>query len=366
MVYTICSPKYQPMITKILTETDEVCGNKEVGEDIYLKKMIKENISTFDGVEILIVDMTALADTDQEVLQAFESLRIIDYEIRIILIAPYKKEGDKFLRECFYAGIYDLITTDEYLELSEQLRKCIVDGMKYKDALRYRDAAEQEDSSENNPALQKIIVGVVGAAPRMGSTHMSIVIANYLRSRQQMTAILEMNGSGNFEEICNSKSAKVFDDGYFTLSGVDFYPGCDRERLTAISGKLYNFIVLDFGAYGNCDKVLFNKSDIRIIFCGVKSWELPVLEQVFRDQDEDVLQKYHFGFLCTTSGKLQKEIIESMEPLENVWFPEYSENPFAAEFPEGSGIFAAYLPAPMQGTGGTAKGIRKFFDRKNK
>lgn len=345
MIYFISSPKYQPMISKIISEEDEVCVGKEVGEDIYLKKLIKEQIAMFENIEILIVDFTALADTDQEIMQAVESLRLMDYRTRCIFLMPYRKEGDKFLRECFFAGIYDLITTDEYLEMSNELSYCIREGMKYKDALRYRDASEEEPMQQESMAVQKVIVGVSGTGRRMGSTHNSIVIANFLREQRQMVAVMEMNPTKVFNALCEQFRAKLFEEGYFTISGVDYYPSCDRERLTAVSGKLYNFIILDFGDYAAADKVLFNKCDVRIILSGTKPWELPGLEQIFREQDEDVLERYHFCFLGTTSRKLQKEIMEHMEPLKNIWFPMYSEDPFQCNtFLEGQIIFSDYLP----------------------
>ena len=343
MVFVVSSEKYQPMINKILTETDQVCAGKEIGEQQFFKKFVKENIAMFEQIEILILDLTALADTDEEIMQGIESLRIVDYGTRFIILAPYRKEGDKLLKECFYAGIYDMIVTDEYLEMSRQLTQCICHGMRYKDALRFRDAAVDEEI-KTEMAVQKIIVGVAGSGPRSGSTHNSIVIANYLRQQNQMTAVMEMNNTNAFQTFCEAYKAKLFKDGYFSLNGVDYYPECDKQRVTAVSGKLYNFIVLDFGAYGQSDKVLFNRCDVRIIFTGTKPWEIGNLEPIFVEQEEDVLKRYHFCFLGTTSNKLQKEIVEHMQPLQNIWFPEYSEDPFLTErFPEGQIIFSDYL-----------------------
>ena len=361
MVYYISSPKYQPMIQKILAETEQLCTGNQTGEDIYLKKFVKENMMLFEQLDILLIDLTALQDTDAEILQVIDGIRVMDYRVRFIFLAPYKKEGDSFLKECFYAGIYDLIITDEYLQMSEQLALCITEGMRYKDALRFRDAASTEEMKTESLAVQKILVGVAGAGPRMGSTHNSIVLANFLRENKQMVAIMEMNASGAFEALCDARKAKVFPEGYFTINGVDYYPACTRERVATVSGKLYNFILLDFGSYYEADRVQFNKCDVRILFSGTKPWELGALEELFEEQEEDVLKKYHFCFLGTSSGKLQKEIIEHMEPLSNVWFPEYTEEPVeSSHFPEGREIFKMYLNTEPKEAGTKKKG---FFKR---
>ena len=119
----------------------------------------------------------------------------------------------------------------------------------------------------------------------MGSTHNSIVLANFLRENNQMVAIMEMNTTNAFQKACEAQKAKIFEEGYFTLQGVDYYPKCDRERVTAVSGKLYNFVILDFGNYEECDKVMFNKCDVRFVFSGTKPWELDNLEVIFHEQE---------------------------------------------------------------------------------
>lgn len=361
MLFCISSSRYHPIIKKIIEEKDQICIGNEVGDGIDLKKFVKENITYFEQVDIFLIDTGALKNTDEEVMQSIESLRIMDYDIRFIILAPYKKEGDEFLRECFYAGIYDIIITDEYLEMSQQLAECLGSGMRYKDALRFRDAVEEKQKQEGQ-APQKILIGISGAAPRMGSTHNSIIIANYLRKHNQMVAVLEMNGTKAFEKISKSQKAKIFEEGYFSVGGVDYYPSCGRERVTAVSGKLYNFILLDFGNYNQADKILFNQCDIRILYTGTKPWELDFLDNLFREQDEDVLKQYHFCFLGTTSHKLQENIAYHMEPLENIWFPEYKEDPFSSDqFSEGQHIFKGYLKA---NTKTDEKKKRKLFGRR--
>jgi len=362
MVYFISSPKYHPLIKKVITETDQICVGQMVGEQQFFKKLIKENITAFENVEILILDLMALADTDEEIIQGIESLKMMGYATRMIILAPNRVAGDKFLRECFYLGIYDFIVTDEYMEISNQLTRCISTGMSYKDGLKFRDAAADDEPQQKSLAVQKILVGVAGVGERAGSTHQSIVIANYLRQQNQMTAVTEMSPKKAFESICEAQKAKVFNEGYFSVNGVDFYPECDKERVTAISGKLYNFLILDFGNYYDADKILFNRCDVRIICAGTKPWELDNMEQLFSEQEEEVLKRYHYCFLVTTDTRLQKEIIEHMEPLSNVWFPEYSEDPFrCSRFSEGQEIFREYLKDTENGT---KKKSRLLFGRK--
>lgn len=110
-----------------------------------------------------------------------------------------------------------------------------------------------------------------------------------------MTAVLEYAQRPALQSVCEATGASFYNEGYFSLKGVDYYPECDRERLTAVAGRLYDYIIMDFGNYADADQILFNKCDVRIIISGSKPWELANLEEVFRSQEEEVLKKYHFA-----------------------------------------------------------------------
>ena len=45
MVFYFASPKYNPLINKVLTETDQVIAESIVGNDLFLKKTMKENLT---------------------------------------------------------------------------------------------------------------------------------------------------------------------------------------------------------------------------------------------------------------------------------------------------------------------------------
>lgn len=70
MVFYFASPKYNPLINKVLTETDQVIAESIVGNDLFLKKTMKDKLASIASIDIIIVDFTALADTDAEIMEA--------------------------------------------------------------------------------------------------------------------------------------------------------------------------------------------------------------------------------------------------------------------------------------------------------
>ncbi len=362
MVFYFCSQTYQHVVSKAISEKELICAGSEVGEQIYLCKYIKENISHFSGIEILIVDLTALADTDVEIIEAIENIRNVGYDTRFIILSPRRWEGDSLLKECFNRGIYDMIATDDYSEIYDELMECLAEGRKYKDAVRFRDAIAVKPEGQQNKVVNRVVIAVAGVGGRRGATHTSIVLANFLRKKKFMVAVAELSATKAFRAIAEEQKAKIFDESYFKLQGIDYYPECDEEKLRAITGKAYNFIVLDMGNYFVTDKVSFNKSDVRVIVSGSKPWEIYELNNLFAEQVEIVMKDYHFCFTFAHNPQLQRDIIDSMKPFENIYFPEYSENPLESDmFAEANEILKEYLDNVIVEK---KKGISKLFERK--
>lgn len=349
MVFYICSNTYLSMISKVISETEQVCVGNEVGDDILLKKYVREHIRNFESVNHLIVDLTALADTDEEIISAFESLKVMDYDIHIIVLAARRREGEKLLKDCFYMGIYDLIVTDDFLQMHEQLTYSLKFGMKYKDALHFRDAEYVEEERTKETKVQRAIIGVTGSGPKIGCTHTCITMANALRQMGYMIAVIEMGSTGAFTDIREAFREKVFPEGYYTMNGVDYYASGDKEKVESVCGQLYQFIVLDFGDYLLADKLQFHRCDVRIVCAGAKPWELGGLQEIFKGQEETVLKTYHFLYRFAQDKKLQKEIRKEMEPLTKIYFPVYSEDPFSCNvFPDIKVILQDYLPVAQE------------------
>lgn len=191
--------------------------------------------------------------------------------------------------------------------------------------------------------VSRIVIGIAGAGRRTGCTHTAIVLANFLRKHGQTAAVLEMGENGAFESFGNTYRIEKFEDG-FTLNGIDFFPKADGEMLVSLTEKNYNFFVLDFGDYAAADREIFDRCDVKILCAGVKPWETGRLEKIFRETGEEKLQSYHFCFFGASGRTVRKEICRQMEPLKNLWFPAYAEDPFrCAVLPDGAEIFDGYF-----------------------
>lgn len=347
MIFYIASNTYQQQVARAIKETEEILVGCECGEELHLYKYIKKNITTFSNVDILVIDISNVVDTEEELIQGFEMLRIMNHAMRLILLAPNRYEGDDLLTKCFQMSIYDIIESDDFVNIKEELLESITVGKQYKDALRFKDTGATEKvivKNEIKQTVNKVMIGVVGSEKRIGVTHNCIVMANYLRSRGFMVAIAECNQSGAFQTIRESFSETFFDESYFTMNGVDYYEKITSESLGSILGKSYNFIIIDFGDFVEADRITFNKSDVRIIVTGSKPWEIESVFNVFQLSSEETLKGYHYCFNFTVKEK-QKDIIEGMDFLSNIHFLNYNADPFVSkDYTDIETILENYMP----------------------
>lgn len=219
--------------------------------------------------------------------------------------------------------------------------------------------------------IKKIIIGIAGAEHKSGCTHTALTISNFLKNRSLKTAIVECNDSGAFEEIRETAGQLLGSNNCFQYNNLDFYPFANSYILSAIFARPYQFVVLDMGDFRKCDKMLLARCDVKIIVCGSKPWEVTALDSVFSAVDEETLKSYNFYFMFTSDNKQTRgDIIKGMDTIKNVFFPEYTENPFIREaFPGVEHILgSAYLSVngKEEKTASNRKIDKpKFFGRKN-
>lgn len=351
MIFYITSNTYQQIISKSIQEANEILVGGECSNEFFLLKYLKENIKNFSETDKIIVDITALQDSDSEIVQAFEMLRIMASDLQIIVLATDRYEGDELLTKFFQMSIYDIIVSNDFLEIAEELVICLKEGKRYKDALRFKDykpldklIAKNEIKKEAN----KVLVGIAGTEHRIGVTHNSIVLANYLRARGYIVAVVNFNDNTHYKSIAESYDESISKKEYFTIKGVDYYFNSNCDNIGKILGKTYNFIVVDFGTYQDCDRMIFNTSDIRIVIAGSKPWELEHVNALFDSAEEEELVRYQYCFNFVKKEN-RNTIQEGMERLGQVHFLNYTEDPFeSSDFADAEIIFNEYLPNKIE------------------
>lgn len=320
-----------------------------VGEIDFLKT-VRQDIAKYEGLDMLVLDDSICKNTEDEIIEALEMLRTLYNDMRIIVFAPYREEGDDFLTRCFGMGIMNIINTNDFLQLRQELTHCIREGKSYREASKYKESKKEKViiKHEIKRTVNKRMIGIVGVESNIGVTHNAIILANFFRKRGFMVALVEMNDGDAFDCICNDFEEKKFKEGFFTLNGVDYYSSQTADSLPEVMEHSYNVVILDFGSYEKCDRTLFGRCEDRIIIAGSKPWELTATDRIFQTSSKDALLKYIFCFNFTQKED-QDAIVAGMDEIKNVHFLKYTEDPFSeTEFVDGEEIFEECLPEKVE------------------
>lgn len=367
MVYYISSNVYNQTISNTLKENEEIVLNQQIGNHIQFQKFIKSNLSKMANIDYFLVDISALDDTDEEIIEAIKMFRTMYEDTRIIIIAPTRLPGDELLAQIFALGIRNIIATMDYLILKNELQICLSEkGKSFKDALEFKDIKKTEDvlNRAEIKEVSKVMIGVAGVQSRIGSTHNAIILAGFLRKQGFLVALAECNSSESFHAIRENFGQKFHNHMYFTMNGIDYYPNVTEQSLGSIMDKSYNFIIMDFGNYQNSiAAALYHKCHVRIMISGSKAWELNGVVNFLNQYDDDVLSHIHFLFNFTDSEyekPLRKEMKSSNGESLSVFFLPYFSDPFNTyDFPAAKTFLKDYLPCKEVKKKGLFSKIRK-------
>lgn len=347
IVTFIASEAYGNVCVSVTKEIEMMTINSVVTNDYFLLKQIKANASLFANIDKLVIDLSALRDLDDEIIEAIDTLRFLDEHLGIIILATNRMAGDPLLKQIFQMGIYDIVCSTDYQVIRDELGYCLVTGKNYKDAIAFKATETTERvvvKTEVRKAIGNVLIGLVGAGERVGCTYTGIHMAAALRKMGYMVAVVECNQYHPvFEALRSEYDEKVFQEGYFSIEGIHFYMQGEEAVNTLLASGAYNFIICDFGAYEKCDQILFHRCQVRLIQSGSCAWDILKLNDVLEAYKADMEVLQGFQFLFTFAEEQRKnDIRDILNPIA-CHFVEYEPDLFQDTFAGTKEILKEYI-----------------------
>lgn len=175
-----------------------------------------------------------------------------------------------------------------------------------------------------HPPLGKLIIGIGGVEPGVGTTHTAFMIGTYFRRWQrQRVGFIEWKQ----DEIKYIKDDIQDDENApFSRHGIWFYKNvCDRS-ISSILSENYQCIVIDFGIRYEKAYKEFLRCDIKILLASGALWKEYLLDRLISTS----WNHYGEGTICllaptlkTTVNRLKKEIPHPLYSLP------FEPNPFS-------------------------------------
>lgn len=373
MIY-IASNACNELINSACKENEEIIERAENSNEFELKKFIDKNVTQLSYIDKFVLDLEACCDLDDEIEQALQDVKILHENIRFIIIAGNRQPGDELLTKIFNMGIHDIICTPDYVEVKQELKLCLNQGKSFKEALIFKTAKKEKIVVKNEikQVVNKVMIGIAGSQERIGVTNSSIVLANYLRKKGFTVALAEYSAKSmrllskqneilntneekeveemyktDFEKIRILYNEELFESTYFSMNGIDYYPKCDDNLLSQVIGKSYNFIIIDFGSFEECDRITYSKCAERIMISGASAWELAEVNSIFPLASESIkLINFCFNFV---HENLHEDVREGMEGAGPVYFLKTMTDPFNGwDFSGADEIFEKYMPVIIE------------------
>lgn len=150
-----------------------------------------------------------------------------------------------------------------------------------------------EDLTKNSPRtaaelkdiLSNVLIGVIGTQKRAGTTHQSIIIANYLASYGYKVALVDCSETSGKSFFAIRKYLDVRDMGeYFEYNKVFYYPDVGIDKLNGVfRSQRYNFVVIDYGIFNQKRRADIGRCVLRFAVGGIMPWEIGGLNSIIKE-----------------------------------------------------------------------------------
>lgn len=138
MLSYIASNSTASLIRTICKEDNITILNQEV-EEIDFLKYIKQTKVNFNLVKYLIIDLSQLKNTEDEVVNSIKYFKEMYVNTRVIIIAKGYDNQNVILTNLYENSIYNIINTLDETQVKEEIEKCLSqEGLQEKDARKFK------------------------------------------------------------------------------------------------------------------------------------------------------------------------------------------------------------------------------------
>jgi hypothetical protein len=366
---------------------DELCGKlfmivTKVPQS-NLKKLVIGSAADFSHATRFVIDLSALKDTGDEVIEAIGAFRSMYPDTRVIVLADREPEGSPIFQRLFKLGVYDVVTGLD----GGGLKKSLTTGLTRDEAEAVReakpDSAVSETTAEKTvpsprepsptappPVREKITANrdfkkhkqfvtaaVCSTEPHMGATNHALLMTKFLCGAGFKACYLEAGQRRNILYLARAYPVNANErKRLLQFEGVDMY---FDFKLPDVIGAGYDFYIFDFGRFGEFEPASFLTKDIKLVVGGAKAWEMPAYAPVFEAAEgyRDV------QFIMNHAPNGEKDGIRILMGGYKTHFAEYAPYPFAAGVNLGiyKEVFRDYLTVERTAASAPEQTGRKGF-----
>ena len=319
---------------------DEVCGKLFMIvtkiQQPHLKKLLIGSAADFSHATRLVIDLSSMKDTGDEIIEAVAAFKAMYPSARVVVIADREPPDSPLFARLFKLEVYDIVTNLD----GDSLKKCLTVGIT-KDEVAHQvekpPALAPCEAVSGDPSLMRekitankdfkkhkqfVTVAVCATEPHMGATHQALLMAKFISGAGFKACYLEANERRNILYLARAYPVNANERKHLLqFEGVDMY---FDFKLPEVVGN-YDFLIFDFGRFGEFEPVSFLTKDIKIIVGGAKAWEMPAYTAVFDAIDGCRDIRFILNHAPPAETRSIRELMGGWE----TYFSEYAPYPFA-------------------------------------
>lgn len=257
---------------------------KMVGSFV-LKQFIIYDMRNFSHFSEVVLDRPAFRDSDTEFAEAIEEFLTM-YNARVTVICEGMNQSDPLFSALLESGVGNIVCNEEIEEMQREISECLSEKGMTRYNLKER-AKITTGIKQHRFECENIRIAVISSQRRMGATTTAIGLSTWLRSVGATVCYVEANSSGHLEKIASGYEMEWSGDGWI-YEGVS-YVSCKT------TGSATNFIIYDIGSEFMPHKELAMSTDILILQCGTKPFEISYsmrLKKLFETEHAFILDPF--------------------------------------------------------------------------
>jgi len=162
--------------------------------------------------------------------------------------------------------------------------------------------------SEKGSVQEVQKIGILGACNAVGTTHLSMMTANYCANCKGLkTALVECNNHKDYIRICNETKNIGKDIYHFSYQHIDFISGITPKKLADLAYQGYHAIILDCSMEHDFYFAEFLRCDIRIVVCSTELYKIGNSRRLLNDVKKIPVQAAAFCADKKAKAGLEKE-----------------------------------------------------------
>lgn len=138
MLSYIASNSTARLIKDICKEQNITILNQEV-EEIDFLKYIKQTKVNFNLIKYLVIELSQLKNTEDEVINSIKYFKEMYINTKIIVVAKGYDNQNVILTNLYENSIYNIVNTLDEMQVKEEIKRCLLqEGLQEKDARRFK------------------------------------------------------------------------------------------------------------------------------------------------------------------------------------------------------------------------------------